>query len=470
MTNAAEGGKPCRHLSTATSKLSERLKIFTFCISCSRKNNHPSSEDTQTAPLYTCLICWDTFCSDHFKSAHLKNTKNHFAGVDINLLDQVWCFKCKGGCKGDLDQATKELIQSKFEGEIPQISQETTKNSLKVADTISCKKELASAREKIFGLRNLGNTCYFNSSLQLLCSIGYSARITSSLFPSHRNNSLIFNPKQLLNDFISKLNDEDPLGEAGEQQDSHEFLLRYIDFASLVDKDDHFTRTLGFTIEWTASCLECGNKEISKQSSPDISLSLLRKRTSHSDSKDLASQIDDLVRNLHIGTSLNIQNLLENWHSVCHVNDGKCDKCKRIGNLSLQSRIISANQFILFHLQRYSSNQSVKHSHFGEKKIQKGKKSKSKLLLPSFAKDDQNVELCKLIKINEDEFELVALILHHGNSLNSGHYTAVCKRGDDDSSWIHFNDDIVEILENGPPRNSSNAYILAYSKSNIVKE
>jgi ubiquitin C-terminal hydrolase len=460
MTNAAEEGKPCRHSSIASSKLSERPRISTFCISCCRKNNFSPSESMKTAPLYACLICWDTFCGDHFKSAHLKNTNNHFAGVEVSLQEQIWCFKCKKGYTGNLDQETKNLIKSKFEKEIPQIEPETIKDNCKPKDSPKGEKDLGSKPEKIFGLRNLGNTCYLNSSLQLLCSIGYSSQITSSLFPSQKRNRVVFSPKQLLHDFVSKLSDEDPLGEAGEQQDSHEFLLRFIDFASIIDRDEHFTKALGFTIEWTSSCLECGNRQVTKQSSPDISLSLARGL--HCDQKDSTYNLDDLMQNLHInGGTLTVQNLLGHWLSPCHVNDGNCDKCKRIGNLTLQSRIISTNQFILFHLQRYSNHRFKSHE---PKNNQRTKKMSKKVAAPSFTKDDQNVELTKLLKINEDEFELVACILHHGQSLNSGHYTAVCKRGDFDPTWVHFNDDIAEILENGPPRNSANAYILAYSK------
>lgn len=35
-------------------------------------------------------------------------------------------------------------------------------------------------------------------------------------------------------------------------------------------------------------------------------------------------------------------------------------------------------------------------------------------------------------------YSLISVVLHHGSSIRSGHYTAYCQH---DSKWFHFNDD-----------------------------
>ncbi|CAI2369420.1 unnamed protein product [Moneuplotes crassus] len=62
---------------------------------------------------------------------------------------------------------------------------------------------------------------------------------------------------------------------------------------------------------------------------------------------------------------------------------------------------------------------------------------------------------------NPITFSLHSCILHFG-SLNSGHYTAICKRG---SSWYHFNDCQVTKIPNKEVK-TSNAYILFYKQEN----
>ena len=176
--------------------------------------------------------------------------------------------------------------------------------------------------------------------------------------------------------------------------------------------------------------------------------------------------IDELVQNLQLDNNLNIQALLTDWLTESRVIDGKCDKCNQTGTLTLQSRIISTRQHILFHLQRYSDNKSVFHRG-GKKNNNKnrGRNKGDRSASSSFTKNNQNVELGRTLMINGDEFDLTAIILHHGNSLSSGHYTAICNRGN--PAWVHFDDEKVKMLGDEPPRSSSNAYILAYSKRKV---
>ena len=53
---------------------------------------------------------------------------------------------------------------------------------------------------------------------------------------------------------------------------------------------------------------------------------------------------------------------------------------------------------------------------------------------------------------------------NHIGGTNGGHYTAFVKHASD--KWIHFNDNVVEIVDNSSRVVTSNAYCLFYRKKN----
>ena len=57
-------------------------------------------------------------------------------------------------------------------------------------------------------------------------------------------------------------------------------------------------------------------------------------------------------------------------------------------------------------------------------------------------------------------YDLYGVIEHYG-SLNSGHYTAICKN---DGNWVSYNDSVINIINNPVTKN---AYVLFYKMKNV---
>ncbi len=72
------------------------------------------------------------------------------------------------------------------------------------------------------------------------------------------------------------------------------------------------------------------------------------------------------------------------------------------------------------------------------------------------------VEEEKLSMVKEVMYNLQGVILHRG-SLNSGHYTCIC-RNLDKTGWMYFDDDSVREMDEKDVVDS-NAYILIYERA-----
>jgi ubiquitin C-terminal hydrolase len=77
-----------------------------------------------------------------------------------------------------------------------------------------------------------------------------------------------------------------------------------------------------------------------------------------------------------------------------------------------------------------------------------------KLDLAPFCKESEEVDTC---------YKLMSVVMHHGISLQSGHYTCYAYNTESDA-WIHFNDSRVTIAEEEDVTESE-AYMLFYQRS-----
>ena len=384
------------------------------------------------------MTCFEFHCDRHFP-IHSRLSK-HFLGLDYHHSEgALFCFKCKLAVVSELDlhsirvEAEKKIVdeQSMSSFLTIELAQEIIQRADKNRDEAKREVNRKADMGEIRGLKNYGNTCYFNAALQLLYALG---------LPRLRNH------KSLLDAFLATVSPDDPLGERGEQQDAHEFLIRFLALQKL--QDGEFGGDIGCTVEWTTLCSQCKRKETAKQNCYDISLPLSSSSPPTSVA-DLTSAFDNLT--LCSTSNSDIVSLIQAWSQPSSVTDSACEKCNTKGSLSLQSRILSAKDHLLIHLQRYSLSSSTA-AKCGKRKHR---------AQAGWQKDLKNVHLSSSIVVAGEEYVLRALILHHGNSLDSGHYTAVCHHNN--HNWYHFDDDTVKPLP-APPDSSANAYILAYSK------
>ncbi len=69
---------------------------------------------------------------------------------------------------------------------------------------------------------------------------------------------------------------------------------------------------------------------------------------------------------------------------------------------------------------------------------------------------------------NEGVYDLYSVVNHHGESMNSGHYTSFC-RNPVDGIWRHFDDTKVSVVADESQLVTSGAYILFYEVRDNAK-
>ena len=151
----------------------------------------------------------------------------------------------------------------------------------------------------------------------------------------------------------------------------------------------------------------------------------------------------------------NLYECLDNHFNVLEqVNDWKCEKCLEIGCVK-QYKLWSLPNYIIINFKRFTSD--------------------SKKLTNHISFPLQNLDLTKYISKNKNDtnnyiYDLYAINYHHGDGLNTGHYTSSCKNLD--NNWYNYNDGNITKYENTTNLQTqlvtNDAYILFYNRKFIT--
>jgi len=273
------------------------------------------------------------------------------------------------------------------------------------------------------GLDNLGNTCFFNSTLQLLyqCTVlnkliltnnfdGKLINIYLKFLKSYINSSKSFSPSEIVNYVSSNL------GRLNYRQEDAEQYLNFIfdgliteireqikkkslENAIISNKSirlcDLVTNLFTIKIRKTIICPDCEYKSISDDNVNILYLSV--------DEKNQNQELDQLISNYLF------EILDEN-------NKWKCERCNKNVKAIIQRKIIKLPKYIVIMIKRYTKNNV-------------------KINVP--------VDMYQQFEFENKQCHLRGIIYHSG-STGGGHYVYYGNKHNVlDNKWFHYSDSSV---------------------------
>ncbi len=278
----------------------------------------------------------------------------------------------------------------------------------------------------LFGLNNIGNTCFLNSVLhiikhidiiiyELICQRNDNEfMLKISLFYKvlfKRNFSL-----QEIRSFHSFLKKHIILEDIGIQGDSNEVIISLL--SKLTDNNKTIDKVLRSKIINSVICNNCNN--ISNTSNYSYCFNY----TIPTESNDTIN-LKDLIK------------LYSEQNDLFGNDSYNCEKCKKLTNAKKNQEVDKYAHILVMCMDRYIYNNN------------RGEKNNRSIMFP------------KKIELGDRYYNLIGTIYHFGHSIGSGHY--ICKVYDFNSSkWYIYNDSNISIVNEETEEISKDNYLHIY--------
>uniref|UniRef100_A0A7N6AKW4 Ubiquitin carboxyl-terminal hydrolase n=1 Tax=Anabas testudineus TaxID=64144 RepID=A0A7N6AKW4_ANATE len=445
-----------------------------WCCNVCRSNKSP----------WICLTCFMVHCGryvnghakKHFEENQVlgisqkkseKEKSHHSVCMDCSNYS-VFCYRCDEFVVNDTKlgqvQKVREQLQSLENSAMMGDRQRKRKLQDSLAPDSKVLKDNVTALGAT-GLRNLGNTCFMNAILQSLRSLVEEFRKT--LCSLWQGNQTAFSPDSLFYAIWKIM----PSFRGYQQQDAHEFMRYLLDHlhrelqysrngASLpVSPQDGVklsttegkccingtssvvTSIFGGILQNEVNCLICGTE--SRKFDPFLDLSL-----------DIPSQFrQKRSKDQEPGPTCTLRDCLHSFTDLEELDETElyyCHKCKKRQKSTKKFWIQKLPKVLCLHLKRFHWTAFLRNKvdTYVEFPL-KGLDMRGFLLEPENSLPGSCL------------YDLVAVVVHHGSGVGSGHYTAY---GSHEGRWYHFNDSTVTLTNEDTVRKAK-AYILFYVES-----
>jgi ubiquitin C-terminal hydrolase len=267
------------------------------------------------------------------------------------------------------------------------------------------------------GLNNLGNTCFFNSILQLLyqCTIfnkiilndinGKLINLYRNYIIDYNNSSTNLSPNEIIN-YVSK-----KLGRSRFSQEDADQYLNYIIDVIINELDEYIKSN-------QLENLLITSKNIKFKTLVDSMFKIKINKEIICTNCNHISKSTDLDNKLYLTLDNNIDNLndlIQNYKYEILDDDNKykCEKCHKYNNAIIKKDILKLPKYLIITLKRYSNLNS---------------------------KINNQIQMYEYMNIHNKDYELRGFVYHSG-STNGGHYVYYGKIR---NSWYLYNDSSVE--------------------------
>jgi len=335
-------------------------------------------------------------------------------------------------------------------------------------------RELTNAKPPV-GLLNHGVTCYMNSAIQTLIHIPafqhylndinqgkvanlkprsishILADLSRRMWNPNKPTAKYINPKRI----IQRLDDINCMMSEWQQEDSHEYYMSLMSRLQedSVPKGHKLNESIiydifGGLLHQRIDCQQCHNISSTRQEFYDLSLGLNKKKYQNSCRFTIEKSINEFFSN-----------------EVIRKNDQDsklgyfCDKCQAFTQANKISSILTAPETLTIHLKRFK---------FDGNSLSKVKQgiSYSKYLDLTKYMDRETTEHssgCGDDGTTPVKYQLIAVIVHEGRSISSGHY--ICHVLQPDGvSWSTYDDEYINRIDERKALLDANAYVLVYTK------